>query len=304
MTKKNTLNKDQVFGLVASNKYPPSEKTKFLSRCIDGRYQNEKGLPALATPGGDLGELALILATAQAFGFEIDEERALRVLIEVVGGEENFHFHTDEHHIKEDRCRVSRFREAFPPNTSPTLKSSKQISLSRSDLAWQQLDWLSLNGCDHWRQIKSDPAAYHLREKEIKFIEKTIFRAVASNTLQPVMLKGEHREGAILMVKGGLGVYPQYQLATDQGKKLVEVFVYHQSFVDTRHRLLAKKLVEDKAVKLYPGVDEEYLYEVLSDEAENHLFETAKRLAQSLPVYLVEFDESGNFKVEDMGVIS
>ena len=86
----------------------------------------------------------------------------------------------------------------------------------------------------------------------------------------------------------------------DGGSTEVQVFVYHQSLVDQRHRQLRKLLVEKKAVKLLEGCDAEYLYQALSEMAENHLMETAKRLAKQLPIYEVKFDEDESFIINQL----
>ncbi len=336
--KKIILNKKQVVDLIFENRYPVSGN-KFLSRCIDGRYNRQfknknsklkvgEILPALAIPGADLGELALILATANAFGFEVEREKAFETLVELVGGEENFHFHTDDHHlINGARHRVSPTNlvdSVTHESLSPLRGSAENTpqSASRGDPShfvtpnkfvhleenFDSPSLKSLNGCGHWKQLQSDPAAYHLESDDIKFIN-SILKTIVAKIEKPVVLEGEHQEGAILLVKGDFGIYPRYTIlsGSDEDDKNipveVQVFVYHQSLANKRHRELAKKLVEKKAVKLYPGCDEEYLYQVLSDEAENHLFETAKRLAKGLPLFRVEFKEEGEFVVEEMGEV-
>ena len=262
------LNKAQVSQLVWDNRYPVKEEEKFLSRCIDGRYEknsklksqmskleNNNFLPALSIPGADLGELALILATANDFGLAVDYEKVFQSLIKVVGGLKNFSYHTDSHH-----------------------------------------GGLAL-GCGHFGQILKDFVAYNLQKKDIEFLEEKL-KFLEKKDVLPVILEGEHLEGAVLLIKGDWAVYPRYYLATDEGKKLVEVFAYHQSLADERRKILAKRLIDDGAVVLYPGCDEDYLYQVMSDEAENHLFETLNRLGKDLPIYSVVFDAQGGFDIE------
>ncbi|MFN4212503.1 MAG: hypothetical protein ACK4FL_00890 [Microgenomates group bacterium] len=371
--KKIILNKQQVGELVFENRYPV-EGDQFLSRCIDGRYdkniknqpspsrragqiskiknkkskrknqgvnQNkpalktkEEPLPALAIPGGDLGELALILATGNAFGFAVDGGRAFESLVEVVGGEENFHFHTDEHYWSKDGLLEispqvnpslltggssnSHSHRNFSPSSSSYLSSQTDYLIASTKFEKGQENFPSpsfltkFDGCGHWREIQSNPAGYHLEEKDINFIREKlrVLTTTAEKTRQLVILHGEHKEAAILIVKGNYGIYPHYTVfdRSSQNGNLqpveVQVFVYQQTLANQRRRLLAKKLIEKKAVTLYPGCDEEYLYEVLSDEAENHLFETLKRLAKNLPIFEVKFKNDGEFEVEERGEVS
>lgn len=259
----NTVNKiklseKDVRELVSENRYKVDPKKKYFSRCIDGRYKNDDGLAAQAFPGADLGELALILATARSYGLEIDMDKAYTSLIDVIGSEKDFTFHTDSHGDPEALA----------------------------------------SGCGHFKQINLDPQAYKLEPSDIDFM-KSKLTYVKSKGADQVVLGGEHMEGAILLVKGdGWGIYPQYNLETERGNKFVEVFVYHQTLTDEKHRVLAEKLLDSGAVKFKLGEDREYLYEILSETAENHLMETAKRLASDLPIYTVTFDIDGSFKIK------
>jgi len=251
------LNSFQIQLLVKENCYQVDEKNKFLSRCIDGRYKNNSKLPALALPGGDLGQLALVIACSNDFGFEIDCEKVFQSLIKVIGGLKNFSYYTDSHH-----------------------------------------GGLAL-GCSHFGQILKDFVAYNLQKKDIEFLEEKL-KFLKKEGVLPTVLEGNHDEGAILIVKGNFGILPRFVIETDEGKKEVSVFVYQQTLVDKRHRVLVKKLIEDKAVKLFDNLDEEYLYEVLSEEGEIHLLETLNRLASDLPLFEVIFDNRGRFSLKSL----
>ncbi|KKQ23541.1 MAG: hypothetical protein US40_C0013G0026 [Candidatus Roizmanbacteria bacterium GW2011_GWC2_37_13] len=251
------LSQDAVNELVMENRYEIDPKTKFISRCIDGRYTNDKDLPALAFPGADVGELALVFATSNSYGFDLDFPKSLKVFIDVVGGADNFRSHTDSH-------------------ADPKIPAG---------------------GCGHFKQFNLDPKAYFLESSQIETIKKNL------NIGKSITLQGEHLEGAVLLVKGSWGIYPQYQLETDNGKKLGEVFIYHQTLVDERHRELAKLLVKNKTVTFKNGEDEEWLYNAFSEMSENHLMETARRLAKGLPIYSVVFKDDGSFKVEQQGMV-
>lgn len=256
------LTKEQISQLIWENRYKIEEKSRFLSRCIDGRYQNNENLNPLAFPGADAGELALIFATANDFGFEIDEKKILATLLEVVGGVKNFNLHTDHH-------------------GDPKIVAS---------------------GCGHVKQMRLDSEAYSLEKDQIKLLENSLL-TLKKNGANEAVLQGKHEEGAVIIVRGNYSLYPRFRLNTEGGAVAVEFFVFHESLVNERHKILAKKLLENKAVKLIDGCDEEYLYEALSDMTDHHLFETAKRLAKDLPIYGVTFSDDGMFMVEDMGKV-
>lgn len=258
-----TLTKSQIADLVYKNNYPVKEENKFISRCIDGRYPNDKNLPALAFPGADAGELALIFATANDYGFEIDDKLVFKSLVEVVGGEKNLSFHTDSH-AEENKV---------------------------------------LAGCGHIKQMSLFLEDYKINKEQLLFIKRK-FTQLEKKGVKQIILHGEHLEAAVIIVKGDYGLYPQYLVETDEGRANVAIFVYQQSLVDERHRVLVSTLLKNNAVKLCPGCDEDYLYQVMSEMVENHLMETAKRLASGLPIYQVEFDNEGNFEIKEMGYVS
>ena len=111
--------------LLKKNIYQFDSHSRFISRCIDGRYKNDVSLPSLAMPGADVGEMAVLFATANKFGFEIDGEKAWKTLVEVIGGDENIRFHTDSHAEKNTimggtvTLRVARLELQLPPLFHP-----------------------------------------------------------------------------------------------------------------------------------------------------------------------------------------
>ncbi len=256
------LNKEQVENLVRENRYKVTDENKFLSRCIDGRYENAKNLPPLAIAGADVGELAVIFAAGNNFGFEIDAEKAFDSLIEVVGGIANFQLHSDHHADK---------------NTAA-------------------------GGCGHWKQMNLDPEAYSIKKDQLNFIAKKLEEVKKAGSKE-VILEGEHLEGAVLQVKGNWSVMPRFILNEAGRDKLTEVFVYQVNLVNERHRALAGALLKKGAIKFANGESEENLYNALSEIVEAHLFETAKRLAQGLTIFQVEFNHEGDFEIKELGKV-
>ena len=256
------LSSTDVQKFVTDNQYEVNRKEKFFSRCIDGRYKNSDNLAPQAFPGGDLGELAMILAAGNSYGFSVDPKKALNALIKIVGGVKEFRFHTD-HHADE-----------------------KAVA----------------GGCGHFKQISLDPKAYNLEEKNLDFMRIELVK-IKKQGGQETVLEGDHLEGAVLLVSGNWGVFNQGNLDMETGKRFVEVFVYQQTFTNEKHRVLAKELIKSKAIGFSHGEDEEYLYEALSDVSEQHLMETAKRLAKGLPIYGVVFADNGSFQIKEQGTV-
>lgn len=256
--KKIILSSEQIRKLAYQNRYKVNAKNALISRCIDGRYPNDSMLSALAFPGTDAGELALVFAAANHYGFEVDLKKTIESFLGVIGGVLNFQLHSDTH-------------------ADPTIPAS---------------------GCGHIKQILLDPEAYFLEKKQVLQIQKEL-AVLKKNGAHETILEGDHKEGAVIQIKGNYGISPGYVFEDE----MAQIFVYHTTLVNQRHRLLAKSLIEYKAVTLFSGYDHEYLYDALSEVAEDHLFETAKRLAAGLPLYQIEFGENGDFDVEELGII-
>lgn len=253
---------EQVAEIVQANKYPVDAKSAYLSRCIDGRYSDRNNLPPLALAGADLGELALIKSAGNIYGFEVDLKKTYQVLVELLGGINNFQMHTDSH-------------------GDPKIAAA---------------------GCGHLKQMKLDPGAYHLTQEDVLTLSEIAEDAKKKGATE-VKLEGDHIEGAVLQVVGNYSVKTRYFLQSDSGTREVEIFVFHETLVNKRHKALAKALIQTAAVRMVNGLDAEYLSEVLSETTEDHLMETAKRLAKGLPIYLATFAEDGGFDLKEMGTV-
>lgn len=256
------IDKEHIFEFVRTSRVPLKGGAHLRSRCIDGRYENAEDLPAFTFPGADAGELLLIIAASREYGFEYKEKELFSVIAGLAGGLSNLQFHTDEH----------------------------------------AAGGAVMAGCGHIGQMKLDPQAYGVTDRDVQDVITFMEQAKAAGANQTV-LHGDHSEGVVVFVKGPYGVLPQADILVDNRRHHVQAFVYHQSLADTRHRLLAQKLIGAGAVTIPDGCDESYLYQVFADIAEDHLMETLKRLAKGLPIYEAKFMEDGLFEIEDLGIV-
>lgn len=148
--------------------------------------------------------------------------------------------------------------------------------------------------CLHLKQALKDPLAYNLTKEEVKVINQFLVEAEKKG-VKPQVFSGSHLEGAVLIVKGGdWSLLPR--LVFDG--KLIAAFVYQKTLDDKRRRLLTKKLLP--YIKAPFFVDEGFLYQVLSKEADDQFLETVARLAKDLPIYQVKFEKDGGFEVKGL----
>lgn len=254
------LSKEQIYQVVKTNRYSISQLNLDLCRCIDGRYQNDLTLPPLTIPGADIGQLAIIFAAANKFGFFVDRERVVEAMVEFLKTPANFHFHTDEH-------------------ADPKILAG---------------------GCGYFKVLKKDPTKFFLNPKEIKFIEEKLGQ-LKKRGARSVTLKGDHNEGAVVIIKGEGGILPRFKIDLLVGKKKKtvggSVFVFQQTLFNRRQKKLAKKLLAKKAVKLFSGFDEKDLALAMIKTGKNHLLETVSQLAKDLPIYQVIFDQDLGFRI-------
>ena len=136
------------------------------------------------------------------------------------------------------------------------------------------------------------------KKKAAKLIEESL-----KGQKNSIYLK-EKYVGAVLQIRGEYSVKSEFSLGTAEGFLKGELFIFHETSINKFHKLLAEKLIDEKTVKLFPGCDEEYLYEAISEVTETYLYETLRKLAPGLPVFQVIFDAGGSFDIKEMGKIN
>jgi hypothetical protein len=266
MLPKLILTKDQLYQVVQTNRYPIDKINLNFSRCIDGRYQNMVGLSPLTIPGGDVGQLAVIFAAANNFGFAVDKEKVFEILIDFLQGEKNFHFHTDDH-------------------------SDEKIPAG---------------GCGYFKLIKKEPEKFFLTNKDIDFIEEKLAKLVKDGVKPTVLHGHHDEAAVVMIKgnEGILPRFEIETTVDGETKKITSsIFVFHQTLFKQRQKKLAEMLLSKKAIELFPGLDEEYLTFTLIETGENHLFETLSQLGKGLPIYQVVFEHDLEFKIKELGKV-
>lgn len=83
---------------VSKNRFEVPVDERFIARCIDGRYPHANGVAPLAYPGADVGQMLVVMAAAQTYGFGVTAHAVFDVLKKLEGGVGRIHDHTDELH--------------------------------------------------------------------------------------------------------------------------------------------------------------------------------------------------------------
>jgi hypothetical protein len=199
------MNEEQVREFAEANKFFITEGSK-KSRCVDGRYDGLEDFPAIAKPGGDAGDVMTAFGALNAMNLELDNEKVLEAVIEAVGGNENFRFHTDDH-AEHDHAGAGM-------------------------------------GCGHLKRAALEPDDYGLKQKQIDFIVKQLPHLIESGAHQEV-LHGDHAEKAVVVVDSeGYGLKPLLQTEGGLEETFVYQKTLHQAQLDVLARKLQERLAE------------------------------------------------------------
>jgi hypothetical protein len=233
---------DELHDAILETRRVVSSSFASVSRSSEGKYQDTDDLPPLLLPGGDIGDLGIILAASNTYGFKVNNDKVWELI-------QTYQNDFVKHDLK---------------NTYP-----------------------------HVKELVGNPAAFQLSEDSVKHITSLLPKGNEEFTT-------DHINGAVILIKGMYALPSQLSINSDFGKKRISPFAFHYTLVNQRHRVIAHDLIEKNIVELFPGQDEEYLYEVISDMTDIHLFESIGRTAPNLPIYKVEFDKDSNFIIEDL----
>lgn len=271
---KKLISSVEINQLIRKNLYPVHENNWFLSRCIDGRHLNNsklktqrskpfKSLEPLARPGADVGDLMAVFSANFQYQYGLEKEEIFQAFLKTISGWSNFRFHSDNHF----------FNLKFQSST---------LNLPLS----------SFFGCGHFREAAKSPSDYNLVREDIEAIFDFLKEGL-KNKIQPEILFGDHCESGVLIIKtDNFSVYPQMVL----GEEFFMIFVYQKALDDKRRRLLVKNLMP--FVKNSFSLDEDYIYQSLSQVVDDHFLETINRLGPDLPVYEVVFFNENEFEVK------
>src|SRR6476469_259842 len=140
------MNLEQVQTFVEKNRRELNDKNK-LARCVDGRYENIADMPLAAKPGADAGDLMALFGALNILGQSLPDEAALKIIIDSLGGAQNFRFHTDDH-------------------------------------ADQSVPGI---GCGHIKQAKLDPESYGVTAEQMEFILNELPKLLEQGANQEVL---------------------------------------------------------------------------------------------------------------------
>ncbi len=235
---KTYLTDSQVEELINNNLYHYAGNI-FRARCFSADYSNSPELPVLSMPGGDIGQIAILIAASSTYGFELNITPAVNILLKLTEGKEN-----------------------------STFKALKEHPLELCHYVYSLLKHSNDYGLDEQGKIEL------LRVSEGLGLPKEFN-----------LLESENHENACVIIEAEDGLLPNYTFDSGYGVLNAKILVFHKTYIDKRNRELCNLWVKNDAVKMFSGLDADYLYQIMSEMTELHLFQTLKLRDPQLPLY-------------------
>lgn len=281
------------------------------SSCVDGRDDHA----VIGTPGGDAGEFLLALASIERVtGRPVDLARLpalLEAYLETFG---HFYIHSDTT-AGNNLIRSMRADPELAPLLPPTSfgprewrEYMKAPPEALRPLISRHVTIPGNLGCGHLRLMLQNPERYLVRRELVEAFLRALFSMRWSGTveLEIVMLGGGHREGAVVNVRLGTGVWafthvPLISPACGTGH--VQMFVNHPQVADFMREQVARFFTTQPRLL---GIGEDSFPILRKDMrrlAEIQQAATLAVLAKGLPIFDVVFRNDCEFSVTEVGVV-
>jgi hypothetical protein len=288
----------------ASLRWANLDREKIDVSCVDGRAHDG----VVGSPGGDAGELLLLLAAAEAEGWRVDLDETAGLIdawIEEFGG---FYLHTDVEALAE----LGRSLAADPRFVAelPEFQTAAGVVETAALEGWLRSPPEPLRepllthlidpeavGCGHLRAISRASADYEVRPALAGAVISSFYRRLwsAPAGVRFVVLEGEHHERAILDVEVDLEHDPSLAHEVPLVRPANahdQVFVIHpQALAVIRARAVAL------LVARRPEIDADRLYARMHRLGTDQLAATLRHLDVHLPTVRVIIDHDSTRSV-------
>jgi|GEM_PF-56176 len=263
--------------------------------CIDGRHRE----CALGSPGGDAGELLLLLSSVeQVRAVEFDAAMVRAALVDYVTAQGRFAFHTDRSSLDALLGRLGSPPQGAVRASIDTdlVERFLRVDASERDALRPLLTVPEHIGCGHLRSMLVTPALYRVRPRLVELVIRTCVEELWEHSLpiQFSVLDGAHLERAVVTFQS-CGMFDQGSVVPtpcDVGEhtRARGVYVHHGAVLDyLRARvldLLARNSLRELDLTEIMGS----LKGEVRRRACEHLSTTLDQLAPGLDRYCVRFD--------------
>jgi hypothetical protein len=249
--------------------------------CVDGRHHAN----TIGAPGGNAGELALLLAAAEDLaGTAFDEPTVQRLLRAHVARFGRFYLHTDDHaaraladHVGRPAAEAETLHRAPPPE----LRNAVLTALPRPEHT----------GCGHLALMLTAPEAYGTRAALVAAVIRSFYSLLWEGlALELAILEGRHAECAVLVFDTDRPVDEDTMIPNWCGcDQAPSVFSGHPPAARWMRAQAASWLVSDAGLPALTGTPAGALVAASDALAARQLGETLDRLAPDLPRHRLLF---------------
>lgn len=195
------MNLDEAQVFVEMNSRPLDDINR-RSRCVDGRYEDQKNCPMISKPGADAGDIMAAFGALNILNQTLPNEVVLQTIVNAIGGESKFSFHTDDH--------------AEP--TQPGM------------------------GCGHLKQAKADPAAYGVTQEQMDFLFNELPKLLAKGAHQEVLHGDHAEQAVVVVDSETYGVVPLVRVGSNLREAFVYHKTLHTQQMDALSKGLQEAL--------------------------------------------------------------
>lgn len=249
--------------------------------CIDGRHSS----CTVGAPGGNAGELVLLLSVLEWYGgLELDEPTVRALLRAALSRPGRFYLHTDRH-------AASRLATAMGWTEDRSEELLRHPPVGLRDRLRAELTVPEHVGCGHLRLLLERPDEYRVRRGLVEAVIRAFFELLWEGhpDLELAVLDGEHHEQALVVFHTPEHVTEESVVPTWCPGGDAEVFVNHIPVTRWLRRDMLEKIAQALPEGCMRRIDPtEVLLEVERLGA-RHLDLTSTLLAPGLPRHRVRF---------------
>jgi hypothetical protein len=277
----------------ASLRWAKLEQGEVSLSCVDGRAAEG----VLGSPGGDAGELLLLLAAAEAEGARIDLDEVPSLIEAWIDRFGSFYMHTDA-----DALTLLREALAADPRVAPSLPAEpgpealeawlREPPVEVRELLLAHLIDPAAVGCGHLRSILRAPDRYGIRPELVGAVISGFYQRLWTRPeqLRFVVLHGEHDERAVLDIEvAESGEDEEIPLILPKGERR-QAFVIQPQAVAKFRSGATEVLAEHRRAQGQAPLDAEALAERIDALGQQQLEATLDSLGVDVPTIRVVVD--------------
>lgn len=269
--------------------------------CVDGRSD----LGVIGTPGGNAGELLLLLAAVEDAGGEpFTEDEVQPIFDRYLKTFGRFYMHSDLGAL-EKLPEALQAQVAADPAQRTAAAWTRFLTTPPTSLHAELLDLLSQpenTGCGHLKLMMQDPEGYRVRCELTRALIRAFYRALwRGGDLEFVVLDGHHEEQAVVNVTvSGDHVHADTRIPTIAPRAFDgQMFINHPQAI----AFLRDHNVRDAPQVTARSIDAPKVRAAIDEIATAQLGLTLSALASGLPIYTLAFGPQGDFTIDKVGVV-